>query len=276
MAFQIGYYDSAGDRSAPSALTVGGFLAPARNWAKLSRDWQTALELEGVTVFHMTDCLAGRGEFTGWDRQPTRQVRLLRTLTKIIRRYVHFGVASSVVLDDWRSLNEQRAMKECHVTPYGLAAFSALGKSILWVGRNRPRDPLKAVFERGDADRGDREHLLSWMRTLAKGRLDSVETREDPKEAPPLQAADLAAWEHRFAVGGVVTQTLVDLREPLAELLKIDSSYGVIMREALAEHCEKLGVPERSTWRAWSQRERAKWRPASFRKGTLYPATPGG
>ncbi len=162
-------------------------------------------------------------------------------------------------------------MKECHATPYGLASFSALSKSIMWIGRNRPLDSFKPVFEEGDRDRGDREHLLAWVRDLAKGHLDSVTTSESAMECPPLQAADLAAWEHRFAVRGVVARNVRELSAPLNELLRVESSYGVINRKELDEHCARLGVPERATWRAWSQRDRARWRPASFLRGTLYP-----
>lgn len=64
------------------------------------------------------------------------------------------------------------------------------------------------VFEKGDADRGDRDHLVSWVRALGKPVLDSIRVDEESKSCPPLQAADLAAWEHRYTVAAVATGTL--------------------------------------------------------------------
>lgn len=271
MAYQWGYFDGAGERASRVAQTVGGLVAPSTNWKKFSRDWSAALAREGVKTFHMTDLMACEGAFAHWERGGNRTRRFLGELVGIIRRYVHYAVASTVRLDDWRALNDEYAMKECRISPYGLASFSVLSKSIIWVGAHRPSDLLVPVFEGGDNDRGDREHLLSWVRQLAGGGLDSVKVIEESKSCPPLQAADLLVWEHRSAVSGVVSGTIESLRESLEELLKLDSSYGVIRLPELLQHRKQLGVPQRALWRTWSQRERASWRPSSFSEGTLYP-----
>ena len=269
-----GYFDGAGDRSGATAQTVGGFVAPAASWRKFSRDWLKALNAEGVSVFHMTDLMAGAGAFADWRGDARRKQRVLQQLVSIIRRHVHFAAASTVLLEDWNALNEQYAMKECHVSPFGLASFSVINKCILWCGRNRPEDEFLPVFEKGDADRGDRDHLVSWVRALGKPVLDSIRVDEESKSCPPLQAADLAAWEHRYTVAAVATGTLNEISASMKELLRLESSYGVIKEAELAEHRARLCIPERSVWSSWTQKQRASWRPAAFRSGTLYPSGP--
>lgn len=185
---------------------------------------------------------------------------------------VHFAAASTVLLEDWRALNEQYAMKECHVSPFGLASFSVINKCILWCGRNRPADEFQPVFERGDADHGDRDHLVSWVRALGKPALDRVRVDEESKTCLPLQAADLAAWEHRYTVAAAATGTLNELSASMKELLRLESSYGAIKQAELAEHRTRLGVPERSVWNSLTQKQRASWRPVAFGSGTLYPS----
>lgn len=266
-----GYFDGAGDRAGAMAQTVGGFVAPSSNWRKLTRDWAAVLEAEDVAVFHMTDFIAARGEFASWKGDGARSQRFLRSLVKVIRRHVHFAAASTVMLDDWSRLKERYAMKECHVSPFGLASFSVIGKCILWSGKNRPADAFVPVFERGDADRGDRDHLLAWVRKLGGPILDGVKVQEESKNSPPLQAADLAVWSHRIAVTERFSRSFSELSACMRELLMLDHSYGVIQRAQLDEHRARLGVPARIRWSTWSQKQKARWRPRAFSSGTLYP-----
>jgi hypothetical protein len=66
MAMQTGHFDAAGDNAAPDAVTVGGYMSPVRNWSRFRRDWRKVLDPIGIGEFHMTDFIAGEGDFKAW------------------------------------------------------------------------------------------------------------------------------------------------------------------------------------------------------------------
>jgi hypothetical protein len=165
MALLIGYFDAAGYNRGARAVTVGDYVAPARSWSRFRRDWRNVLNPLGIEIFHMTDFMAGQGDFVGWKQKPIAQDALLNKLARVTVRHAHFCPSTTVLLDDWRAVNQEYALKECHATPYALAAFKVISKSIDWIGKEHAHDTLhEFVFEDGDAGRGDLLHFVNWVR----------------------------------------------------------------------------------------------------------------
>jgi hypothetical protein len=113
----------------------------------------------------MTDFIAGQREFAAWKDQPERQMKRLKELAKVVKRYVHFGPASTIILRDWHALDRKYRLRECHATPYAIASISVINKSIQWLKREHPHDSLTAfVFEEGDAGQGDLMFFMDHVR----------------------------------------------------------------------------------------------------------------
>jgi hypothetical protein len=277
MAMLTGYFDAAGHPAGDGALTVGGFVAPVRNWRKLGKHWRRACDEEGIAVFHMTDFMASQQAFVDWRDQPRRKAVFLRKLTKLVRDYAHFWSVSTIVLDDWRTLNDEFALDECHASPYCLAAFSVIHKSIRWIGKEHPRDMLcEFVFEEGDCDRGDLLHFMDWVRKLIGKDWEkccNIYPVFKPKTLEPLQAADFAAWEQRTIATEFIEGEFVGFRPAMQQFLRLENDNGIIDKPKLIEYCDSLGVPKREAWRLMSQRERARWRPVSYQEGKLFRAS---
>ncbi|HEX6973650.1 MAG TPA: hypothetical protein VF147_04575 [Vicinamibacterales bacterium] len=261
-----GYFDAAGDNSAEHAITVGGYLAPCRSWSRFRRDWQRVLDQHGIAVFHMTDFMAGRPPFGKWRDRPQDQMALLELLARVIIRHTHFSAATTVLLDDWRTVNKEYSLKECRATPYCMAAFKVIDKSIQWIKREHPHDAIHEFgFEAGDIGFGDLLAWMDWVRELApKGSLDAVAPVRKPKTLQPLQAADFASWEQRYTAVKRAQGLEWDFRPSMASLLKVEHEWGVTKKENIIELCERFGVPKRDPSCRLSQRERATWRPAPF------------
>ena len=134
-----GFFDAAGDNRSLDAITVGGYVAPVRNWSKFSRDWRGLLQSEGLDDFHMTDFVAGARGFSKWKGQPDKQMKYLQKLVKVVRRNAHFSPATTIILKAWHALNEKYRLKECHATPYAIASVGVINKSIQWLKRDQPR-----------------------------------------------------------------------------------------------------------------------------------------
>src|SRR5215469_1800948 len=76
------YFDESGEHQPKTGklcrLTIGGGLSTLENWQRVEREWRAALHGEAVSVFHMTDFEANRGQFAGWDK--AKHQRLLAKL----------------------------------------------------------------------------------------------------------------------------------------------------------------------------------------------------
>ena len=66
--------DAATGKLIPTEMLVGGCLASAANWQRLSAEWKRALKKEKVKVFHSKDFYAFRREFAWHTKSGKREV----------------------------------------------------------------------------------------------------------------------------------------------------------------------------------------------------------
>jgi hypothetical protein len=84
------------------AVAVGGFIATGLQWVKFARDWNAALEQEGIDVFHSADLETEVGRkgtiYEGWDapRRQALQQGLLKAINSNLYRDVGVGLTRSV------------------------------------------------------------------------------------------------------------------------------------------------------------------------------------
>jgi hypothetical protein len=181
------YIDESGEHD-PSGrlhrLTLGGCIAPYENWEQLTPLWQDALDRVCVSVFHMTEFEADRGEFKGWKKnRPEDRAWLLNTLLGLIVDHVPALIAFS----------------EDH-TEHGPSVKQTYDKGIVdslrhfIADRNWPEEPFALVYAKHP----------EYPRAILEERFGSIGEGDaklrclavlEPAEALPLQAADLVAYE---------------------------------------------------------------------------------
>jgi hypothetical protein len=153
-----------------------------------------------------------------------------------------------VPIKDWKDVDGEYRLKECHCTPYAIASFAVINKAIRWIGKNKERF-TEFVFEEGDAGRKDFEWLVNNIVDRDPERMNSLRPRFDLKALPPLQSADLAVWEQRNFVrekleGALAAKTYDDLRPSLRRLVERPNDWAVMPRDRIAQWAERhAGVP---------------------------------
>ncbi len=265
MAFVTSYFDASGHHGGPHSVTVGGFLGDVGAWNRFDPIWTKTLRGHGITVpFRMTSFISGKEGFERFKDKPDLQAKVLRDLIKIVSRHSRVSFATTVLAEDWNVVNQQYRLKECHCTPYAIAAFAVIAKCDWWAYKKK-LNRTEYVFEEGDAGRED----LEWLVRNVPDGLKAVRPRFDSKALTPLQPADLAVWEHRCAI----RDRLDDDEAPFVyrnlrpSLRQRPHMWGVMDREKIRQWVIHLvGVPKRSdaswnrrTWKPflpWLQRER--------------------
>jgi hypothetical protein len=180
------YFDESGEHDANghlTKLTLGGSIASSEVWDIVSVKWERVLKDFAIDMFHMADFEANRGEFKGWERTQERRKRLLNALLDICCEHLHFHVGliarhpESERFTNTYKINivDSIAMVRSRIvstdgSPFALVyakhpefSFSKLEKAFYNIGQNDPR-----------------------VRTCAT---------LDPIDAPPLQVADIVAYE---------------------------------------------------------------------------------
>jgi hypothetical protein len=161
MAVVTSYCDASGHEADLQAITVGGFIGDVGAWNRFSGRWAEALKAHGIAVpFRMTSFINGTLGFERFKDRPDLQTSVLRDLVKVINKHTRISFATTVLTADWNAVNEEYRLKECHCTPYSVAAFAVINKSIRWIGRKRLKF-TEFVFEEGDAGRIDFEWLIN-------------------------------------------------------------------------------------------------------------------
>jgi hypothetical protein len=211
-------------------MGIAGLLAKRENWRLFNEDWDSFLTVEKVpNPFHMTDFLHHSERFSDsrWKDRNERK-RILLHLLAIIERAEVVPIGASVVLKDFNGLTEEQ--KKLCGNPYFLA-FQAVTSNMGFAAAIIDLDEKKAVALRAMQENrelednefnskladismvyaklrgftGPAEELWkaikrvnmfgAWMSSYAPG---------EPKDHPPLQAADIWAYSlgHHGEHGG--------------------------------------------------------------------------
>jgi hypothetical protein len=172
-----------------------GVLASEQNWLSFEHAWLAALENDGLTHFHMEDCVKWQGEFSTWDRNEPRRKRLLKRLIKIVKNTVDQTFLTGFHLRHYHLLDETYCLTETVGGPYGLLADVAHFRVERWMQEHHPGEDWHHVFEAGDVGQG----VLA--EAIRKGAMEHAsilpKKLKDGTRVRPFEAADMVVWEKR-------------------------------------------------------------------------------
>jgi len=244
MAMFVAYFDESGSPDDTCALVVAGLVASTEQWIHFERNWNDVLAEFGVAALHMKHYAHSIGEFKGWKGDKKRD-RFMEKLLSIMKVRVQHTVATAVLMDDYRKLNEKYQLTECF-KPYTIVATTCIAKVKKWAAQSKVDETLvDYVFEMGAKDRGD---MIDFARVQKMPNISFF-----PKEkAVPLQAADLLAYEHlnanRTLLQGKIKR-LADLRYPFRTLNELPNNngkdWGVFGEDNLEQFCINASIPKR-------------------------------
>jgi len=236
-----GYFDASGSPDHKVVMVVAGCVSTDDRWEQFERDWNSTLQTFGVSRFHMREFAHSVGEFSGWKGNEGKRKAFLKRLIKAIKAHTAKSFSVSLLLANYREVNDKYKLSERGGVPYVLCAGTAVEKVSHWFGDQKARDEVRFVLEDGDENK---RILVEWMEKHGYPKPDF-----ETKKVIPLQAADLIAWEHQKFVVKAEEQGGIDLgniRKSLAELSKMKKDWGVYTEEMLLALCNKSNIPLRT------------------------------
>jgi len=81
------YFDESGIHADATVTGMAGYLGSNEAWEGIEKEWLAELAMfedKGVRTFHMTDCIAGTGEFAGVDT--FFRMALIKRLSEVLSR----------------------------------------------------------------------------------------------------------------------------------------------------------------------------------------------
>ncbi len=155
------YFDESGKDKDTHALTVAGGVSSVQKWLRLEKRWQAVLASRGVAIFHMSECAHGLGEFKGWNGEKRKS--FIAELGECMSKNIKQGIAVTVMLEDWRRVDQDFELSERLISPYVYASQQCIAAVQRWMKRTKADVPVEYVFEDGDDDRGK---LLDFINRL--------------------------------------------------------------------------------------------------------------
>ena len=189
------YFDESGTGGEGVVTAIAGFVGTADAWEVVEAGWFDLLKPLaewGVSWFHMTDCVAGRGEF---ERVPSSvRSALIAGLTGVIARAAVVPVWAGVNLAEFERLVKPGSpFQKRYPRPYDLCFDEVVRQVCEWshdyAGASRVALTFGATSQRQD-DRSE-ETLTTWRSHPKFGGVLGPLAFDDPRQLVPLQAADL-------------------------------------------------------------------------------------
>jgi hypothetical protein len=172
-----------------AALVLGGCLANYADWLRFERAWQRALKDEKIDWFHMVDFESPDSDVSynrhHWSEEKHRA--FLARLLNIIHDHVKSIVGAGCFVSD-----PDAPLSDSYLANVTGALRSTITEAKFWAF---PEEKVSVVFAAHPKVSGQRiGQYFDAVNAAIPGRLEDFSIG-NPKSNPPLQAADLAAYE---------------------------------------------------------------------------------
>ena len=188
------YFDDSGTHAGSEAVTVAGYISTVEQWDMFTREWAAVLAEWGLGCFHMTDFANKVGKYREWSDQE-RRFRFGR-LVSIINRHAIASVGIGIPKQAFDQIFPKNA-KRFVGGAYGLAATACFFEAARILEPGYPSARIAYFFEAGTRGSGEILKVFNWNYNDREQRpkLKLISIKFEGKEFPPLQAADILAYE---------------------------------------------------------------------------------
>jgi hypothetical protein len=229
------YMDESGTHDGSATVTVAGYIGRPEAWRDWTEKWTRALG--SIQVYHAVDAQNLNGEFSDWNA--TQVADLVKKLLPIIAEAQIGGISVAMdlrILD--AALNGRDDLRQLFGTPY-VACLQWAMQGILNIASDlRNAEPIAFIHENNDFHAQAYE-CFTWIKNNTSRGTNIISlTFGGKKDYPPLQAADILAYETNKRVRNVDAPE----RRPWAALKAntFTASYGDANMDHLVETLEKI------------------------------------
>lgn len=225
------YLDVAGHPANQEILCAAGFLSTESKWLAFEPAWKEALKRNGLPeVFHMTD-------FERKYKNDPRHWEILKDLINVIADYAVASFSNSLSMSGYRHINDLFPLEEMFGKPYGVSARCAARLAYHWLGARGVREPMLVFVEKGTLHEGD---MVECFRR--DGLEDPISV---PKFLPPVQAADIYAWERAYySRTSIRRPSMIHFKQMMPDFTRgVDGKWG---KKDLKDALEKMHTVRRN------------------------------
>jgi hypothetical protein len=209
LAMLRAYFDESGIHAEAYVTSIAGYVATKRAWEAVEIEWDKEMsyyrERTRIRTFHLTDCLAGEGEFLGLEE--FYRLAITKQLSEILSRHDVWPIWASVIVDDWHDVISED-FRVRYPKPFDLCFEYAVIELWKWSRREANGEKVALMFAhqkeyRAGMDAVDRAFRQSAAYEEILGPL----AFDWPKNVIPLQSADILAhevsekWRHQCYEG---------------------------------------------------------------------------
>ena len=191
------YFDDSGTDEANPFLVVAGFAASIEQWDRFTDEWRIAQqEFKAPVPFkakEFDDARRGYGPYKDWP-DSKRKEYYNRLLGIIIRRsFKSFGTALEKAAYQSVILPSERLRKYFY-SPFAFSSVNCIFQVCDWRNELYPTEPVLFYFDEGNKNQGQLLDVAKRVLIPSDRMIEDVRPGDDSK-LPPLQAADLMAFE---------------------------------------------------------------------------------
>jgi hypothetical protein len=175
-------------------LCVAGYLFEAEAAKRFCEEWQSVLDWKGLPYFHMVDLAHGNGPFA--DLSKTDRIQVGARMIAAIKRWTIKGFAISVNVDHYNLFMPKK--HPLAGAPYSFCAHGIIGAINIWVRQTGFDGRIGYFFEAGHASQKEAGQIMEQLFSIPQMREAarySAHGFVEKKLSPPVQAADLLAWQ---------------------------------------------------------------------------------
>jgi hypothetical protein len=210
------YFDES-KRKEAGIFCVAGLAFAKPQVRKFNKEWQRLFASYGGFC-HMTDLHARKKQFAGID--DAEAARLIIEAIKIINKRASFGAAVGCGLKEIDAHLPKWIHGFGHAYPF--LCHMAMHMLGTLVRNSSSDDEIAYIFESGHERQSEAHRFIALtegsleLKTAYRHHSDAFVPKKD---APPLQAADIFAWEYAKYWGDTVIQRKIEMRKSLAVVL---------------------------------------------------------
>jgi len=253
---------------------MGGLVAPCEAWERFEPQWSEALHSAGLNEpFHMREYAHSTGQFADWKGEEGRRRRLLASLVRAITETKATPIGAVVSLDAFASLTPTQQHRLGG--PYYAAFQQVTRGAALEAFYEHPDEKVAVVYARNreyGTDAGLAENLFYSIKTKTDfGKRLGAYASSVPEDLPPLQAADLIAYELCHDLENQIKRPQLRMRYALKRLLRLSEipcpQILFLDQEMMLQRLQEGTVSEdEAVSRAMQERvrwaiERGEWEP---------------
>jgi hypothetical protein len=198
------YFDESGTHGDSSLVCVAGYLFSIDGAINFTHSWEKEVRPllpVGAEVFHAVDCVGHSRKFRTLTSSESE--RIFDAMVRIIKRTILIGLAVQIERATYDAeIKRQPRLKQFVGSAYSICAMLSVQIVSEWLDGQGKTGDVSYIYESGNEYEGEAAHFFSTIKRTSelKSRYRFARSRFALKnEAPPLQAADLLAWEWQRA-----------------------------------------------------------------------------